>query len=95
MPEMKLLTMPIKKKWFDLIKSGEKTVEYRAYSPYWKARFRYDLGFPYTHIRFRNGYRKDSPSFIIKIERVDLINGETELMSGCQYAIELGKIMEG
>ena len=32
------LTLPLKRKWFDLIRSGEKREEYREMSPYWKAR---------------------------------------------------------
>ena len=31
--------LPIKKKWFDMIKSGEKTEEYREIKPYWTKRF--------------------------------------------------------
>ena len=30
-----MLTLNLKKKWFDKIKSGEKTHEYREYKPYW------------------------------------------------------------
>lgn len=33
-----MLTFILKKKWFDLIKSGEKTVEYREVKDYWTAR---------------------------------------------------------
>ena len=31
----KILILPIKKEWFDKIKSGEKTEEYREIKPYW------------------------------------------------------------
>ena len=34
-----MLVLPIKKKWFDMILSGEKKEEYRDVSPYWKQRF--------------------------------------------------------
>ena len=34
-----MLTLPIKKKWFDMIKSGEKKEEYREIKPYWTRRF--------------------------------------------------------
>lgn len=37
---MKTLTLPLKKKWFDMIKSGEKLAEYRECSEYWIKRFR-------------------------------------------------------
>lgn len=32
---MRTLTLPLKKKWFDMIASGEKKEEYREISPYW------------------------------------------------------------
>lgn len=35
---MKTLTLPLKKKWFDMIKSGEKKEEYRVANHYWTAR---------------------------------------------------------
>ena len=34
-----MLTLPIKKKWFDMILSGEKKEEYREIKPYWFIRF--------------------------------------------------------
>lgn len=35
-----MLTLPIKKKWFDMILSGEKKEEYREIKPYWTKRFK-------------------------------------------------------
>ena len=34
-----MLTLPIKKKWFDLILSGKKTEEYRTHNDYYFTRF--------------------------------------------------------
>ena len=34
-----MLVLPIKKKWLDMIKSGEKKEEYREIKPYYKTRF--------------------------------------------------------
>lgn len=34
-----MLVLPIKKKWFDMIASGEKKEEYREIKPYYKTRF--------------------------------------------------------
>ena len=31
-----MLTFNVKKEWFEKIKSGEKTHEYREYKPYWR-----------------------------------------------------------
>lgn len=76
-----MLTLPIKKKWFDMILSGEKKEEYREHTKYYKGRFfnLFDIidecdgelinpfdENPEREIMFRNGYSKDSPSFIAK-----------------------------
>lgn len=31
----KILTLPLKKQWYDMIESGEKKEEYREINPYW------------------------------------------------------------
>ena len=64
-----MLVLPIKKKWFDMIASGEKTEEYREIKPYYSKRFETiglvnKLGLPvinYVWVIFRNGYSKKSP----------------------------------
>lgn len=67
-----MLTLPIKKKWFDMILSGEKKEEYRDKTPYYKARINNlwknspTAGLALREIRFRNGYSVNSPSFIAK-----------------------------
>ena len=63
-----MLTLPIKKQWYDMILSGKKKEEYRALRPYYTTRFMNVWGFPAYwsephRVRFRNGYRSDSPSF--------------------------------
>ncbi len=66
-----MLTLPIKKKWFDMILSGEKPEEYRTVTPYWKKRFQtvglldeYGNSSEYMNIvKFRNGYSAKSPAF--------------------------------
>lgn len=77
-----MLTLPIKKNWFDMILSGEKKEEYREIKPYWENRFVKIFGekafyprpswvsdesvIPTVKIMFRNGYSKNSPSFVAK-----------------------------
>ena len=39
-----MLILPIKKKWFDMILSGEKKEEYREIKPYYTTRFANLLG---------------------------------------------------
>lgn len=43
------LHLPMKKKWFDMVLSGEKKEEYREFKPHWMTRVRNcigDLGYP-------------------------------------------------
>ncbi len=70
-----MLILPIKKKWFDMILSGQKTEEYREIKPYYDSRFRNAFGLntgrgawerPYP-VMFRNGYSSKSPSFVAEI----------------------------
>lgn len=64
-----MLTLPIKRKWFDMIVSGEKKEEYREIKPYWTSRFSKIAGrdgaFP---VMLRAGYSKNSPSFIVNVK---------------------------
>lgn len=67
-----MLTLPIKKQWFDMIISGQKEEEYREIKPYWTTRFRsagliMKNGIPSAWakpILFKNGYGKNAPTFI-------------------------------
>ena len=57
-----MLTLPIKKKWFDMIRSGEKKEEYREIKPYYQSRLN-EKAYTGTHyIQLRNGYSKNSPT---------------------------------
>lgn len=60
-----MLTLPIKKKWFDMILSGEKKEEYREIKPYYDSRFLKSINDDRPHtdiILLRNGYGKDKPT---------------------------------
>lgn len=82
-----MLTLPINKKWFDMILSGEKKEEYREIKPYYKSRFKnvfymtpysfIPVGNERKQIMFRNGYNKNSPSFIAECS-LDIKQGKTE-----------------
>jgi len=80
---MKTLHLNLYREYFDAILKGEKTTEYRDVTPYWSKRLE---GRYYDVIKFRNGYRKDAPEMTIKFEGM--------YISGSQYAIVLGNIME-
>lgn len=50
---MKTLHLPLKAKYFDAIKSGKKTHEFRLFNDYWKARMYYT---PFDKIILTKGY---------------------------------------
>lgn len=94
----KILQLTLKKKWFDLIKSGSKKEEYREIKRYWETRFavmlanrqRYDI------ILFKNGYSKNAPSFLIELKGIRIGTGKTEwgAKAGIKYfVLELGEII--
>ena len=71
---MRTLHLTIKKEWFDKIASGEKTIEYREYKPYWISRLETFLTYGCEKIIFRNGYKKDSPTItasLLVIRRIE------------------------
>ncbi len=62
-----MLILPIKKKWFDMILSGEKKEEYREVKPYYDSRFKLKSRMPMFQkklmtICFRNGYSIKNPT---------------------------------
>lgn len=86
--EKKVLTLSVKKEWFDKIVSNEKKEEYREIKPYWIKRLTtncevvYDvvaetycgkvLYRHYTHVIFINGYGDDKPRIEKEIESIDI-----------------------
>lgn len=60
---MKTLDLHLKKRWYQMIESGEKPEEYREIKPYWEKRL---IGKSYTHVRFRYGYTNRCMVFVIE-----------------------------
>ena len=87
MPHKTILHLTVKREWFDKIKSGEKTIEYREAKPYWTKRLK---GMTFDSIIFVNGYMSDSPSITktwIKTEKLKSgINTDLGI-SGPVYAV--------
>jgi hypothetical protein len=74
-----MLVLPIKKKWFDMIVSGEKKEEYREIKPYYDKRlgnFAKSAG-KVTTIILRNGYSYEAPSVKCKCT-VEIGEGKKE-----------------
>lgn len=91
-----MLTLPIKKKWYDMILSGEKKEEYREIKDFYKGRFGGWLDDTPRKIRFRNGYSKKAPSFVAKCTmRIGVGNPEWGATPGKMYYIlEIREIKE-
>lgn len=84
---MSILILHIKKKWFDLILSGEKKEEYREVKPYWSKRLcnswdaygvrwnnqkeRWDYK-EFSAIEFRNGYGRGARRCMVKYNGLDV-----------------------
>lgn len=91
-----ILYLTLKKKWYDMIASGEKKEEYREIKPYWIKRLHFDIWNtkPFDYIIFSNGYSKDAPK--IKIEflgmKVGIGNPSWGWEKEC-YVISLGEII--
>ena len=97
---MKVLHRNLKKKWFDMILSGEKKQEYRDLKPYWKKRLLYSFHLLYREfdvIIFKNGYKKDAPTMTVKCKGIvrDFGYKKWGAEKDKQYfVISLGKILK-
>lgn len=83
--EFPILTLPIKKKWFDMILDGIKLEEYREIKDYWTKRFKKiglldEDGIPIpagATVLFQNGYSAKSPAFLAYVS-LDIKTGNPE-----------------
>lgn len=80
---MRILHLTLKKKWFDMIASGEKKEEYREIKPYWISRLcawknAYDPCRDFTAIQFKNGYSKDAPTLLFESAGIEIATGNPE-----------------
>lgn len=96
-----ILHLTLKKKWFDMISSGEKKQEYREIKPYWMSRlFATKNGFDgcrqFSAVEFKNGYATNSPIIRVQCLGIDFGYGKPEwgAVAGTEYfVIKLGKIL--
>ncbi len=80
-----MLTLQIKKKWFDMIVSGKKKEEYREIKPYYTTRFKNIHLLSYNELPelwtetviFKNGYSSSSPSITCEV-RLTIGTGKPE-----------------
>jgi hypothetical protein len=105
---IKLLHLTLKKKWFDMIASGEKKEEYREIKPYWSRRLlsnynsighsRFEPEFKdFNVIVFKNGYGKNAPVLFVEFKGVDIGEAVPEWSdnwAGDVFKIKLGNIIK-
>lgn len=96
----KVLILPIKKQWFDLIKQRVKREEYREIKPYYDSRlldkenkeeFRH-----YDYVLFKNGYASNSPTLLVELKGIRMGAGKPSWgakLNKVYYVLELGKIV--
>jgi hypothetical protein len=80
---MKVLHLTLKKKWFDMIASGEKKEEYREYNHYWVKRLFKKQPMPefneYDAVQFANGgHFGNVPKITMKLLGIAIDNGRLE-----------------
>jgi hypothetical protein len=107
MNTMKILKLTLKKKWFDLILSGEKKEEYREKKDYWITRLcdfdkclqtnSYNHFKHFDAVQFTNGYSATSPTFVIECKGIEIAKGKTHWGAEPHekyFVIKLGKIIQ-
>lgn len=97
---MNILQLTLKKKWFNMIASGEKTEEYREIKPYWNKRLRSSIGIQkwFDVVHFRNGYRPDSPAVTVQWINTHIGRGNPEWGAPVDkdvFIVTLGKRVKG
>lgn len=101
---MRTLNLVLKKKWFDMIASGEKTEEYRELKAYWWNRlsrvvetedhYTYREIIHYDRVTFHLGYAKNRPSMTFAIKEIVIDEGKEEwgaLPGETYFVIKLGE----
>lgn len=88
-----MLTLPIKRKWFDMILSGKKEEEYREIKPYWIKRILKYMGFPeedWEDVKECLSEMNTRRDFIVLIKN-GYGNSVPEFIAECSISIGSGK----
>lgn len=98
---MRILHLTLKKRWFAMIASGEKTEEYRLNKEYWRKRLIVEGTHPpifleFDRIIFKNGYSKGCPEMEVEVKNLLLRFGKEKWggdPNNIQFVFCLGKII--
>ena len=102
-----VLRLTLKKKWYDMILSGEKKEEYREVKRYWIQRLcnevDYEIGGAwegvfkkFNQVEFKNGYSKDAPTMVVEFKGLRIGEAKPEWSDNWQgevFAILLGAVL--
>lgn len=95
--DKKILHLILKKEFFDQIKSGEKTSEFREFKAFWIKRLMQSNG-SFKHfdlVHFRNGYHKDAPTLLLELKEIKIISNRISWFSTKKvFEIVLGDFVE-
>ena len=89
----KIVSMPIKKQWFNMILRGIKKEEYMEIKEHWRKRLLHDKT---THLKLINGYGKDKPYLLVELKNISIRTGKEEwgaVPGEHYYVLELGEII--
>lgn len=100
---MKVLHLTLRKKWFDMIASGEKKEEYREIKQYWVTRLQKvnGMSFPdngckqFDYVHFTNGYGNGHGFVNVQCLCIEIGHGKPEwgATDKC-FIIKLGEIIK-
>lgn len=98
---MKILHLTLKKKWFDLIASGQKKLEFRENKPYWAKRLvdKNGIGKKFDIVRFKNGYGPNVPMVDVEFIGIGFTGSpwftprHSEILWNQTIVIQLGKVL--
>lgn len=94
--KIEILTLTLKKKWFDLIASGVKKEEYREMKHYWACRLgKIDGSYfrKYDQVEFKNGYGANVPTMLVECNGITIKEAKPEWSDNAQgkfFVISLG-----
>ena len=89
------LHLILKRQWFEKIKSGEKTSEYRECKPYWNKRFAPIVNGEkkiWKNVIFHNGYTNETMK--CELLSVAITNKKNDLNKNQVWELVLGKVSD-
>lgn len=93
--DKKVLYLTLKKEFFNQIKEGTKTSEFREYKEFWKKKLTNPDGTfkHYDLILFQNGYHKDAPQMLVEFKGIKINKKMTGFLQWeKEFEIALGKV---